>query len=288
MRCIGKKVTVYMNMEQSLFSSAASGARRTQKPSVLAGKLISFAALLVCCALLTVFRCFQLTAGRGETLCAVLTACAFALMTVLAILSRRRLSPELRSGLASVTFGAAMAAFLLLTAVAVSVYFARYASTPVTDENAVVSFLMKASAVLSAAYFLIASASVTLSRHKAVHLLLAMTPIFFCALRILNTFINNSTMPLAESGGYRILGMIAAMLFFLNEGKLLIGVKTASAYLVTGYAAVLLCAAYDLPMLITGVRQGASGPDAVYSLLTVGMVLYMLPRLATLPARKGN
>lgn len=275
-----------MNMEQNLFSSAASKSRRAHTASALTGKLLSIGALLFCCALLTVLRCFQLTTGRGGTLCAVLTACAFALMVALALFNRRRFLPELRNGFASVTFGASMAAFLLLTATVVSVYFSRFAPVRVTDNNAVVSLLMKAFGVLSAVYFLFASASATLSKRKALHLLLTMAPIFFCALRILNTFINNSTLPLAASGGYRILGMIAAMLFFLNEGKLLMGVKTVSAYLVTGYAAVLFCAAYDLPLLITGVREGASGPDAVYSLLTLSLAVYIVTRVATLPAQK--
>lgn len=274
-----------MNMETDLYRSSGQ-----DTPSEFTGKLLSLGALLLCSAVLTVCRYRQLSTGQGSTLNTVLTGGACALFFTLAILSRSRFAPVLRHGLLSVTFGASAAAFLLLASTALSIYYARFApiADRVTDDNAVVSLLTKLFAILSAAYFLLASSWPSLPKRKSLHLLLSIAPILFCALRILNNFINNSTLPLAASGGYRILGMIAAMLFFLQEGKLLVGTKTASAYLVTGYAAVLLCAAYDLPLLIFSMREGGSAPDAAYSLLSLGLVVYILARLAALPARKAE
>lgn len=257
-------------------------------PPALLDKLLSFGVLLICCTLLAVLRCNQFAAGSGGTSCAWITAGSVVLMLLLVLRSRQHILPVFRHGLLSVTFGASVSAFLLISATGISVYFAHFASVPVADQSAFISFLMKAFAVFTAAYFLIASASNKLPEQKTLHLLLSMTPIFFCALRVLNTFINNSTMPLAASGGYRILGMIFAMLFFLNEGKLLLGVKTASAYQFTGFAAAIFCASYDLPLLITSIREGGSGPDAAYSLLTLGLVAYILTRIATLPAKKDK
>lgn len=274
-----------MNMETNLYQSSGQ-----DTAPALPGKLLSICALLLCSAVLAVCRYRQLSTGQGSTLNVALTGGACVLFFVLAILSRRRFAPVLRHGLPSVTFGASAAAFLLLAATAISVYYAHFLpiADRVTDDNAVVSLLTKLFAILSAVYFLLASSWTSLPKRKSLHLLLSIAPILFCALRILNTFINSSTLPLAASGGYRILGMIAAMLFFLQEGKLLVGVKTASAYLVTGYAAVLLCAAYDLPLLVFSMREGGSAPDAAYSLLSLGLIAYILARIATLPAKKAE
>lgn len=251
-------------------------------------KLLSFGALLVCCGVLTALRCRQLFTGQGGNACIVITACSAAVMLLLSLRARNDLRPALRYGMLSVTFGASVSACLLLIATGISVYYARFAATPVSDGNAVVSFLVKLFALLSAGVFLFSSASETLSKQKTLHLLLTLPPIFFCSLRVLNTFINSSTLPLAESGGYRVLGMIAAMLFFLNEGKLLLGVKSTLAYQITGFSAAIFCAAYDLPLLIAGVRDGGYRPEAAYSLLTVGLVAYILTRIATLPAKNES
>ena len=253
--------------------------RRRFSPA-LTDKLLTFGVLLVSCTLLTVLR----SAEANGTVCAWLTAVSVAVMFLLVLRSRRLVKPVYRHGLLPVTFGASMSAFLLWAAVGASIYFAHFAPTPATDESEIVSFLVNLFALLTAAYFMVASATNVLLKKKTAHLLLALTPIFFCALRVLNTFINHSTLPLAFGGGYRILGMIFAMLFFLNEGKLLLGMKTASAYRFTGFAATIFCATYDLPLLITVLRDGGSGPDAAYSLLTLGLVVYILCRLATLPA----
>lgn len=274
-----------MNTDNHTLYPYGKAKARRPLPPALTDKLLSFGMLLICCVVLTATRCKQFSSGNSGTTCAWITACSVTIMLLLSLRSRRIFLPELRHGLLSVTFGASVSACLLLTAVGISIYFARFAAIPVTDENTFISFLMKGFALLTAAYFLVSSASDILSKQKTLHLLFSMAPIFFCALRLLNTFINNSALPLASAGGYRIIGMIAAMLFFLNEGKLLLGVKTASAYLFTGYTAAIFCAAYDLPLMITGIRNGGTGPDAAYSLLTLGLVAYILTRIATIPAR---
>ena len=254
--------------------------------SARADKLLSFGALFVCCAVLTALRCRQLSTEQGGSACVVITVCSAAVMILLSLRARNNFRPALRYGMLSVTFGASVSAGLLLVAIGISVYYARFAAHPVSDVNAVVSFLVKLFALLSAVAFLATSALESISKRVTLHLLLTLPPIFFCSLRVLNTFINSSTLPLAESGGYRVLGMIAAMLFFLNEGKLLLGVKSTLAYQITGFSAAIFCAAYDLPLLIAGVRDGGYRPEAAYSLLTVGLVAYILTRIATLPAKE--
>ena len=275
-----------MNLNEETPLSHNETGSRSPFPPALLDKLLAFGVLLVCCTLLVAIRCKFFTAGGNEGACAWITAFSVAVMLLLSIRSRRTILPTFRHGLLSVTFASAMSAFLLVSATVISVYYANFASVKQADESTVISFLMKAFALLTAAYFLLSSATDKLREKKTLHLLLSMAPIFFCALRVLNTFINNSTLPLASSGGYRILGMIFAMLFFLNEGKLLLGMKNASAYQFTGFAAVIFCASYDLPLLITGIREGGSWRNASFSLLTLGLVVYILARIATLPARK--
>lgn len=275
-----------MNMhETTRYSRGKTGARKPISPA-LADKLLSFGMLLICCVMLTATRCKQFTNGNGNTACVWITLCSVVIMLLLSLRSRMIFQPELQSGLLSVTFGASFSACMLLISVGFSFYFAHFADIPVADANTFISVLMQGFALLTAAYFLVSSGFDILQGRRTLHLLCSMAPIFFCALRVLNTFINNSTLPLASAGGYRILGMIAAMLFFLNEGKLLLGAKTVSAYLFTGYASAIFCAAYDLPLLITCLRDGGYGPDAAYSLLSLGMTAYILIRVATLPARR--
>ena len=249
-------------------------------------KLLSFGALLVCCALLAALRCREFFTEKGSTACVLVTICSVIIMFLLSLRSRRMFRPALQYGKISVTFGASVSACLLLMATGISIYYNYFVSTPIMDANFAVSFLAKVSAVASAVSFVITSATHALEKKKTLHLLLTLPPIFYCAMRVLNTFINSSTLPLAVTGGYRVLGLIAAMLFFLNEGKLLLGMKTSTAYQFTGFTAAIFCAAYDLPILVQGIREGGFGPNAAYSLLTIGLVAYILTRIATLPARE--
>lgn len=248
-------------------------------------KLLSFGALFVCCAVLAALRCRFLFTGNGGNACVWVTAGSVVVMFLLSLRSRMTFKPVLQYGKLSVTFGASVAACLLLTSTCISVYYNHFAAAPVIDGNFAVSFLAKLFGVTSAVSFVIASAAPALEKKKTLHLMLSISPIVYCAMRVLNTFINSSTLPVAVTGGYRVIGLIAAMLFFLNEGKLLLGVKTSTAYQFTGYTAAIFCAAYDVPLLVYGLRNGGFDMSTAYTLLTIGLVAYILTRIATLPAR---
>lgn len=254
--------------------------------STIKYKLLSLGATVLFSVLLILYRLRALETGKGEITCAVLTAIACLALLFLAICLGRKYAPALPHGLPSVTFGASVTAFLLLTTLIASVYFAYFAPIEdrITDLNSSISFLVKLFSILSAVYFLMTAASMSLPKKKALHLLLAMMPILFCALRILNDFIDNSTMPLADSGGYHILGMIATMLFFLCEAKFIIGNAKVVVYLAVGQIAVLLCAVYNIPLLLSCIRECASPTEALYALLSVGMIIYMVTRLLSLRA----
>ncbi len=247
-------------------------------------KFASFAVLLLLTAALVAYRLWVLSTGRGETVCALLTAAAAAVLLLISLLSRRRYTAALPHGLPSVTFGASITGFLLLTVLVASIYFAYFApeSNRITDANPFISGLVKVFALLSAIYFLLSAASMSLPKKRALHLFLAIMPILFYAFRILNDFIDNSTMPLANSGGYHILGMIAIMLFFLCEGKMLIGNGKVPIFLAVGHIAVLLLAVYDIPFLFLCLQEGSSELEAIYSLLSIAMIIYILTRMASI------
>lgn len=264
---------------QNRIGSQASSTARNDK-------LLSFGVLLICCALLAMLRCRELLTGKGGVACVVVTVCSVVIMLLLTLRSRTSLKPTLRYRMLSVTFGASVSACLLLTSTGISIYYAYFVSPSSMDANFAVSFLAKVFAILSAVCFVITSATAALEKKKTLHLILTLPPIFYCAMRVLNTFINSSTLPVAVTGGYRVIGLIAAMLFFLNEGKLLLGVKNPTAYLITGYTAAILAAAYDIPLLVYDIRNGGFSSDAAYSLLSLGLVAYILTRIATLPARE--
>lgn len=266
-----------MEMATSLFASANKY------------KLISVL-MLVCFSIgISMYRLHVLETGEGETLSAVLTAIACAALLALSFAARRQYAPALPHGSASVTFGASVTGFLLLTVLVSSIYFAYFApiGSRITDLNPFISLCVKLFALLSAVYFLSVAASMSLPKKKALHLLLAMMPILFCAFRILNDFIDNSTMPLANSGGYHMLGMIATMLFFLCEGKFIIGNGKVIPLLAVGQIAVLLCAVYNIPLLLTCLRERGSQLNAMYALLSFGFIAYIFTRMLSLRPLKA-
>ncbi len=253
-------------------------------------KALSLGTLLLCSGILVFFRVYVLKTGQGGTACAVLTAFACLLLTVLSLFVGKSCSRKLTHGLPSVTFGASVTGFLLLSVLIVSIHSTYFASPElrVTDGNAVISLLLKGFTLLSAVYFLMTAASMKLPQKKALHLLFAIMPVLFYAFLILNEFINNRTMPLAESGGYHMLGMIFTMLYFLCEGKLLIGTGNTVLFLATGQTAFLLCAVYNIPALVQVLQGGSSQLQLVYSLMTLAVMIYLFTRMASLrPASKA-
>lgn len=250
-------------------------------------KLLSLCALLLLTVALTAFRMYVLYTGEGETAFAVCTFVTCLLLLGVSLAIGKRFSPELPQGLPSVTFGASVTGFLLLTVTVASVYFTFFAPAEDRAEelNPSVAMLVILFALLSAVYFLLLAGYLPLTEKKALYLLLAMAPVLFTALRILHDFIETSTMPLANSGGYHILSMIATMLFFLREAKFLTGVGKTWVFLAVGQIAVLLLAVYNIPLLTSYLAGSGEHTDALYSLMSLGVIGYMLTRLFSLRAR---
>ena len=242
-------------------------------------------------AVLTVFSILPLVlkANLGDTKSDDLTyAICIATLCILAalyaLIAGRRFAPTLKHGLPSVAFGSAVCGFAMLTMLMSSVYFTYLASGEdrITDANPAIAMLLKLFMLATAVYFLLQAAFPPLYERKAAALLLALTPVLFCAFYILGDFINHSTMPLANGGGYRLLGIIGGMLFFLREAKFQTGKGGASLYYAAGHVAVILLFTYNAPILLQFFHGEAQPTEALNAMLSLTFALYMVIRLLSL------
>lgn len=220
----------------------------------------------------------------GDRLYAICVAVLCILAAVYALLVGRRFAPVLKHGLPSVAFGSAVCGFAMLTVLMSTVYYTYFAAAEdrIQDVNPAIATILKLFALASAVYFLLQAAFPPLYRRKAAALLLALAPVLFCAFLILSDFINHSTMPLANGGGYRLLGIIASMLFFLREAKFQTGKGGVALYYAVGHVAVILLFTYNAPMLLQFFHGEASPTEVLYALLSLTFALYAAIRILTL------
>ena len=252
--------------------------------SVVKIKCFSLAVLTVFSILPLVLQANLSDSKASDRIYAAFIAGLCILAAVYAFVVGRRFAPVLKHGLPSVAFGSAVCGFAMLTAVMGSVYFTYFAGAEerISDANPTISTLLKLFTIAAAVYFLLQAAFPPLYERKALALLLALTPVLFCALYRLGDFINHSTMPLANGGGYRLLGIIASMLFFLREAKFQTGKGGASLYYAMGHVAVILLFSYNAPILLQFFHGEATPTEALYALLSLTFALYIVIRLLTL------
>ena len=111
----------------------------------------------------------------------------------------------------------------------------------------------------------------------------ALMPIFTAVFRLLADFVRQSTTPLASSGAYNILSIIALMLFLLAEGKTIAGVGSAFMVTFTGYSSILLLMTYSLPnLLIHSFWFPSFNYITAFSIVDLCFVIYVSIRLFTL------
>ena len=244
-------------------------------------KYFSLLFLILLAAVPVLVRLWVGDGSSGSFLFGLSTVFCCATGAVIAFLLGRRLSPVLPEGLPTVTFSSAVCGFTVFTVVMVTAYYTYFApiTNRITDVNPAVAMLVKLFALGCAVYFLLLAAWLPLGQKKALGLFLAMFPVLFCAFRILSDFIDHSTMPLAGFGGYRILGIIATMLFFLQEAKFRTGKGGAAWYFIVGHVAVILLCAYNVPLLWEFIRGSVSVTDILYAMLSLSFVIYIFTRL---------
>lgn len=246
----------------------------------LTAKFLAAAAALLFAVALTALRLLL----PSSVAVAVATAAVCAALALLAFAFRSRFAPAATEGRTAHAFFSSVSALLLLTCLGVSVWSAYFApiGERVVPVNGTVSLLSALFSLLAAAYFLIAALAPSLLENKAARLLWSMTPVLFCAFRILTDFIATGTMPLANGGGYHILGMIATMLFFLCSCKLIAERGKVFTYLACGMIAIVLNAAYSVPLIVSFFKGSASVEDALYGVLFLALSLYIAERLVSL------
>lgn len=172
----------------------------------------------VCFVLLVLFACFAVKEGKGK---------AF----------------ELENRCNTVLPASCILAFMLLGAVAIYVY------TLVADNSAptFLGLLILVFSVASAVSFLINGLRALENKTAAV---IALMPIFLMIFRLLGDFLRTNATPLASSGGYHIMGLVAVLIYFLCEGKSYALGGSAAIYLCSGYFSIILLMVYALPNVI--------------------------------------
>ncbi len=101
----------------------------------------------------------------------------------------------------------------------------------------------------SAVYFFYAGFCGQNTNNSSVIASFALLPIAFAIVRILSDFIQQSAIPLASSGAYHIISLLALMMFLLCDGKLRAGYGGAVAFQFFGHCAILLLMIYAIPNL---------------------------------------
>jgi hypothetical protein len=138
-------------------------------------------------------------------------------------------------------------------------------------------------AVLSAiAFIVLGFRSNSPETSKGFLAVLTVFPIVFSALRLLADFIQTSATPLASSGAYHILGLTAALLYFLAEGKTYVSDSNSKTYFLFGYISILFLLVYAVPNLILhcfGVFM--FDYNAAFSAVDIGIAIYVSARMMT-------
>lgn len=107
-------------------------------------------------------------------------------------------------------------------------------------------------------------------------------PVVLYALRVLNVFMLSSATPMASSGGYHILGLCAAMIYFICEGKSYITGSSAVFCYFFGYMSIILLTIYSLPdVLLSCFGVFRFDYFAAYSVVDLGVAVYISLRLLT-------
>ncbi len=215
-----------------------------------------------------------------EVIVFTVAAVVFAILFVLcAVFFGRKHSVTLCRSYGAAPAGSLTLAFALIGAAAVYIAsIVRYGRESVT----VIGILILVTTLLSAIKFIISGIRYDKTLKNNYHALAAIAPIALCMLRLLGDFIRSSAAPLASSGAYHIVGLSAALVYFLTEGKSYV-IKTSGAiYYSFGYLSVFFLLIYSVPNLFMHCF-GFFEFDyyAAYSVVDIGLAVYILTRLSS-------
>ncbi|MBO4452578.1 MAG: hypothetical protein J5793_01455 [Clostridia bacterium] len=112
----------------------------------------------------------------------------------------------------------------------------------------------------------------------------ALAPTAYCALRLLNDFVETNAAPMESSGAYHILSLSVLMLFFLTDGKSLVRNVAPARFLSLGYVSAMLLLVYSVPNLILygiGVFNLDFSSSLIGSVTDITLAAYVFSRVAS-------
>lgn len=123
-----------------------------------------------------------------------------------------------------------------------------------------VSYFMNALAnqsgldIMCVVFAVISAFAIILSRLRSfsaeINSVLALAPLLWTVLRLINDFMKSNTSPLSASGAYHILSLVFLVLYFMCRGKAFLSKGSGALYLLFGYCAVFFLSVYALPNLV--------------------------------------
>lgn len=161
-----------------------------------------------------------------------------------------------------------------------------YSFTVLAAENAkytLIELVVFVLTILSAAKFLVSGLRYNVKhKNNNIHAVAALVPIFLSIFRLLADFISTSAAPLASSGAYHIVGLIAVLIYFLCEGKSYISETSAAAFHGFGYISIYFLLIYSIPNLFLHCFGAfAFNYSAAFSVADLGLVVYLSARLTS-------
>ncbi len=155
------------------------------------------------------------------------------------------------------------------------------------DGGLMINLVMSFAVLSSVAFLILGFRSNSAETSKNTLALLTVFPIVFSAFRLLSDFISASATPLASSGAYHILGLSAALLYFLCEGKSYVSDCFSRVYLLFGYLSIFCLLVYAVPNLILhcfGVF--VFDYSSAFSAVDIGIAIYISTRIISAKLEK--
>lgn len=162
------------------------------------------------------------------------------------------------------------------------VYFGELAFADKYVAVGVLDILVPVFSIASAVVFFICAVKGGFKNNKNLGAILGLFPIIYSVLRLLNDFINNNASPMASSGGYNIVALIAVLLYFLNDGKSHFKKVGAGLGYLFGFMAIYFLLVYSLPDLVLhGFGCLTFDYHAAFSVVDICIAIYIATRLCS-------
>lgn len=221
---------------------------------------------------------YYLPENLEVTAFSVVTAIFLLLFVFLAYSFSKKQTFKLERSFTAVPAGSLILAFSIIFAVAIQINTAFKAETLAMP---VLELIALAFALLSAVKFLWSGLCYNKKVKDSIHALAALVPIFFSVFRLLNDFVRSSAAPMASSGSYHLIGLVAVLLYFMAEGRSYVGEFSAVSYYVFGYIAIYFLMVYALPNIILHCFVFCFDQITAYSVVDIGLAIYIAARLSS-------